>query len=89
MVDVAKDMLSFWVEKNKVTDELLNAVTKRAQTEPSHLEKLKIVEQESNQADFGEALNEGELANIMQAHKAASPFALDVNNAVRKFKGVS
>ena len=78
-----------WVKKNKVTDELLAALTKRAQAEPGHLENLEIFERNTHKDEYGEDIDEGELASIMESHRAASPFKLDADAALRKWKEVS
>ena len=78
-----------WVKKNKVTDELLAALTKRAQAEPGHLERLEIFERITHKEQYDEDIDEEELASIMESHRKASPFKMDADAALRKWKEVS
>ena len=75
MVEV-EEMLKFLEKHLKNTDELLAAMKKKRDTEPAHLEKLEIYERETQDTD--EPMSEEDVNVVMQAHKAASPFALDV-----------
>ena len=91
MVDVAKDLpeLILWFEKqNKAVDEFEAALMTKISSEPGHLEKLKIEEKNMAKDDaesLESPLEDDELAAIMQAHKDASPFGLDVAAAKAKW----
>ena len=78
-----------WVKINKATEELVNALTKRAQTEPSHLEKLEIYERNTHKDQYDEDIDEAQLESIMESHRAASPFKMDADAALTKWKEVS
>ena len=88
MVDVPKpdlpDLVKYWEKQSEATDELLSALEKKMQVEPSHLEKLSI-EEKNSAKDDNMPIDEGELATIMEAHKAASPFGADVAAAQAKW----
>ena len=66
-----------------VLQEYKSSVAK-ASAEPAHLEALMIKEKEMAETDKMPQ-NDGELAKVMEAHKANSPFALDVAEAQAKY----
>ena len=82
MVDVPEEMLKFLENHLANVDELLAAMKKQQAAEPAHLEKLEIFERETQDTD--EPMSEEDVNTVMQAHKAASPFALDVATAHAK-----
>jgi len=88
VVDVSKpdlpDLVKYWERVAETTNELSNALQKQTQTEPSPLEKLSI-EEKNSAKDDNMPIDEGELAAIMEAHKAASPFGADVAAAQAKW----
>jgi len=71
-----EEMLKFLEKHLKNTEDLLAAMKKKRDAEPAHLEKLEIYERETQDTD--EPMSEEDVNTVMQAHKAASPFALDV-----------
>lgn len=76
MVDVPEEMLKFLDKHLANVNELLAAMKKQQAGEPAHLEKLEIYERETQDTD--DPVSEEDVNTVMQAHKAASPFALDV-----------
>lgn len=82
MVDVPEEMLKFLDKHLANVNELLAAMKKQQAGEPAHLEKLEIYERETQDTD--EPMSEDDVNAVMQAHKAASPFALDVATAHAK-----
>lgn len=71
-----EEMLAFLEKHLKNTEDLLAAMKIQQAAEPAHLEKLEIYERETQDTD--EPVSEEDVNIVMQAHKAASPFALDV-----------
>lgn len=77
-----EEMLKFLDKHLANVNELLAAMKKQQAGEPAHLEKLEIYERETQDTD--EPMSEDDVNAVMQAHKAASPFALDVATAHAK-----
>jgi hypothetical protein len=77
-----ENLLKFFEDHLKDVEELLMVMKKQQAAEPAHLEKLEIFERETQDTD--EPASEEEINLTMQAHKAASPFALDVAVAHNK-----
>lgn len=71
-----EEMLKFLEKHLKNTEDLLAAMKKKQDAEPAHLERLEIYERETQDTD--EPMSEEDVNTVMQAHKASSPFALDV-----------
>lgn len=86
MVDV-EDLIQFGDDAGKALKELLVAMRTQEASEPAHLERLMIEEKnmDSEDAETVEPKSDEELAVVMEAHKKASPFALDVKAAEAKF----
>ena len=76
------DVQKYWEKKIKVLQQYKAAVSK-AEAEPAHLEAIMLKEREFAEDD-DMPINDDELANTMEAHKASSPFALDVATARAK-----
>ena len=81
------DVEKHWEEINKARTAYINAVQKKIQVEPSHLQKLAI-EEENMAKEDDMPLEEGQLTEIMGKHKANSPFAVDVAAAQTKLMEV-
>ena len=88
MVDV-EDLIQYSENAGKALKELLAAMRTQEASEPAHLERLMIEERnmDSEDAESVEPKSDEELAIVMEAHKKASPFALDVKTAEAKFMG--
>ena len=86
MVDV-EDFIQFSKDAGKALKELIAAMQTQEASEPAHLERLMIEEKnmDSEDAETVEPKSDEELAVVMEAHKRASPFALDVKAAESKF----
>jgi len=80
------EMQKYLEKRAKVLQQYKEAVAK-ASAEPAHLEAMLIKEKEMAEAD-DMPLNDEELAATMEAHKANSPFALDVAEAQAKYLAV-
>jgi hypothetical protein len=82
VVDVPEEMLKFLEKHLANVNDLLAAMKKQQAGEPAHLEKLEMFERETQDTD--EPMSEEDVNAVMQAHKTASPFALDVATAHAK-----
>ena len=80
------DVVKYWEGVIKAQSDYMTAVQNQMASEPGHLEALLIFENNTDgeDAEDVEPKTEEELSSVMQAHKDASPFAMDVAAARAK-----
>ena len=71
------DMIKFFKKVGVATKEYKKTLERQQAHEPDYLKGLFLLEQQMALEDE-KPLDEEEIANIMKAHKANSPFALNV-----------
>jgi hypothetical protein len=85
-------LVDYFTEMQEANRELLAALKAQNAAEPAHLERLRIFEKNTDADDaetLGEEKDDEEVEAVMEKHKSASPFALDVAAAHAKLLGVA